>query len=123
MKGTVGPVMLKIDPALAKRFRRVCPHWAEYILGLPSNTKTFQKYFNADGRGWYIVNGDTCIVGDAYACNAAYRKKGSRGVCGACTGFSFELMGFNEHGTDDWELTWSESLGRFLDHFEEAHAK
>ena len=34
MKGTVGPAMLKIDLALAERFRRVCPHWAKYILEL-----------------------------------------------------------------------------------------
>ena len=123
MKGTVGPAILKIDPDLAKRFRRVCPHWAKYILELPSNTKTFPKNFRADSRDWYIVNGDTCIVGDAYACNTAYRKKGSRGVCGTCTRLSFELMNFNEYGANDWEQTWNESLSRFLDHFEEAHVK
>ena len=123
MKRTVGPAVLKIDPALAERFRRVCPHWAEYILGLPSNTKTFPLNFNANGRGWYIVNSDTCIIGDAHGHNSAYRKDSSRHVCGACTMFSMELMDFNGHNVDDREPAWNETLKRFLNHFEEAHAK
>ena len=102
MKETVGPAMLNIDPALAERFRRVCPHWAEYILALPSNTKTLQKHFNANGRDWYIVNSDSCIVGDAHRHN--------KHTCGACTMFSMELMGVNEYGAGG-EMAWKEFPG------------
>ena len=114
MKGTVGPAMFDIDPALAERFRRVCPHWAEYILGLPSNTTTLQKHFKANGRDWYIVDGNSCIVGDAHRSN--------RHTCGACTVFSLELMGLDKRGAGA-EKPWKVFLNQFLNHFEETHAK
>ncbi len=123
MKGTVGPAMLKIDLALAERFRRVCPHWAKYILELPSNAKTFTKNFRSGGRDWFMVLSDSCIVGDARANNAAHTKTGKIPHCGVCMEFSFNLMNFEGYMVGNISTTWNETLKRFLDHFEEAHSK
>ena len=58
-------VMQKIDPELAERFRLACPEWAKHILNSDGKECPDMCFF-ADGKTWNILDGTSCMVGEAH---------------------------------------------------------
>ena len=106
----------KIPLKLAKRFRRVCPVWAERIMNDKfDRTILHEPFVTNDGGKWYIGGRSSCIVGEAHGRHVANINSSSSYWCGTCDILSIDIMYvFNSD--------WIDVLREFLDHYETAHA-
>ena len=109
-----GDMRPKIPLKLAKRFRRVCPEWAGFIMSSKFNPMGAFMFEDKNGSQWNIRRSFCCIVGEAH------KRKAYRGIdqpeygCQICGIFSQDLM-------DVYESDWPDRLRRFLDHYEKEH--
>ena len=107
-------MMPEIPPDLAKRFRLVCPIWAERIMSDGFNTVKLRKEFIAGGKKWHISSWCCGIISEAHGRPADPGFGHYYYNCKICSGISRMDYVFDP----DWIVT----LERFLDHWEEAHA-
>ena len=106
-------MMQKIDPELAERFRLACPEWAKHILNSDGKECPDMCFF-ADGKTWNILDGTSCMVGEAHGRRNDYVTGETMQSCEECMTFCIDLAFVLETG-------WSTVLERFLNHYEKDH--